>query len=230
MPCATTVYKFDGTGVVVVPAQSIGDLLTISAPQVESAHYSCSRPRGRAGCWRDRGRNPRNVQGWDIVAVRQRRYFSDRRPGACHALASVRLACAYPMRSCANSFGRLSATQWPARISSGVMCRRSATSRRRKSGGKKRSSVHHGPERGFHAPHARDPAGIGRPLQLRGLYVSVWLMWCAGHAVWRVPGGQRRWPTAANEVLPPAVRASWDGRSRSGRTAWSTRRFSPTPR
>ena len=89
---------------------------------------------------------------------------------------------------------------------------------------------HHGPERGFHVPHARDPAGIGRPLQLRGLYVSVWLMWCAGHAVWRVPGGQRRWPTAANEVLPPAVRASWDGRSRSGRTAWSTRRFSPTPR
>ena len=78
----------------------------------------------------------------DIVGVRQPRYSSGRRPGASHALVVVRLACAYPMRSCANSFGRLSATQWPARISSGVMCRRSATSRRRKSGGKKRSSVH----------------------------------------------------------------------------------------
>ncbi len=36
----------------------------------------------------------------------------------------------------ASSLGRLSATQWPATISSKVMSNRSATSRRKKSGGK----------------------------------------------------------------------------------------------
>ena len=48
---------------------------------------------------------------------------------------------ASPSRRSANSVGRLSAGQWPLTISSGAMFRRSATSRRKKSGGKKRSLV-----------------------------------------------------------------------------------------
>src|SRR6266508_2609051 len=42
----------------------------------------------------------------------------------------------------ASCFGRLSATQWLAAISSGMMPRRSETTRRMNAGGKKRSSVH----------------------------------------------------------------------------------------
>ena len=34
--------------------------------------------------------------------------------------------------------------------------------------GRPRHHRHHGPERGFHVPHARDPAGIGRPLYPEG--------------------------------------------------------------
>ena len=36
----------------------------------------------------------------------------------------------------------------------------------------------HGPERGFHVPHARDPAGIGRPLYPGGDGVDATEEWC----------------------------------------------------
>jgi hypothetical protein len=36
----------------------------------------------------------------------------------------------------------------------------------------------HGPERGLHVPHARDPAGIGRPLYPEGDGVNATEVWC----------------------------------------------------
>jgi hypothetical protein len=59
----------------------------------------------------------------------------------------------------------------------------------------------HGPERGFHVPHARDPAGIGRPLYPEGDGVDATEVWCPVAAA----ASQRPAPVTPAAALRPGM-------------------------